>query len=160
MTGDTTPEQLRQELRDLDAEIAELRVSEQPADTEDEVRDSEEIAADLTTEEEQQAILGILERRRYQERPERFEYHLTEKGLDFKPVILALTEWGDRWAAPEGPPIVYEHDECSGPIGLRLICEACGASPAVEAVRARQTEVLFRGRERRRAESPRAGRGR
>jgi hypothetical protein len=64
MTGDTTPEQLRQELRDLDAEIAELRVSEQPADTEDEVRDSEEIAADLTTEEEQQAILGILERRR------------------------------------------------------------------------------------------------
>jgi TolA-binding protein len=64
MTGETTPEQLRQELRDLDAEIAELRVSEQPADTEDEVRDSEEIAADLTTEEEQQAILGILERRR------------------------------------------------------------------------------------------------
>ena len=64
MTGDTTPEQLRQELRDLDAEIAELRASEQPADTEDEVRDSEEIAADLTTEEEQQAILGILERRR------------------------------------------------------------------------------------------------
>jgi len=64
MTGDTTPEQLRQELRDLDAEIAELRVSEQPADTEDEVRDSEEIAADLTTEEEQQAILGILEQRR------------------------------------------------------------------------------------------------
>ena len=64
MTGDTTPEQLRQELSDLDAEIAELRVSEQPADTEDEVRDSEEIAADLTNEEEQQAILGILERRR------------------------------------------------------------------------------------------------
>ena len=64
MTGDTTPEQLRQELRDLDAEIAELRVSEQPDDTEDEVRDSEEIAADLTNEEEQQAILGILERRR------------------------------------------------------------------------------------------------
>jgi len=64
MTGDTTPEQLRQELRDLDAEIAELRVSGQPADTDDEVRDSEEIAADLTTEEEQQAILGILERRR------------------------------------------------------------------------------------------------
>lgn len=64
MTGDTTPEQLRQELRDLDAEIAELRVTEQPADTEAEVRDSEEIAADLTTEEEQQAILGILERRR------------------------------------------------------------------------------------------------
>ncbi|MBW3553888.1 MAG: helix-turn-helix transcriptional regulator [Gemmatimonadetes bacterium] len=31
-------------------------------------------------------------------------YHLTEKGLDFKPVIIALTEWGDRWAAPEGAP--------------------------------------------------------
>ena len=64
MTGDTSPEQLRQELRELDAEIARLRASERPADEEGDVRDSEEIAADLTSEEEQQAIIGILEQRR------------------------------------------------------------------------------------------------
>ena len=65
MTGDTTPEQLRQELRELDAEIARLQASERATDAEsDDVRDSEEIAADLTSAEEQQAIVGILEQRR------------------------------------------------------------------------------------------------
>jgi hypothetical protein len=64
MTGDTTPEQLRQELGELDTQIAELRASDQPTDEEGDVRDSEEIAADLTSTEEQQAIIGILEQRR------------------------------------------------------------------------------------------------
>jgi hypothetical protein len=64
MTGDTTPEQLREQLRELDAEIARLRSSGQPGDADGDVRDSEEIAADLTSVEEQQAIVGILEQRR------------------------------------------------------------------------------------------------
>ena len=65
MTGDTTPEQLRQELRELDAEIARLRADEKSSEVEsDDVRDSEEIAADLTSAEEDQAIVGILEQRR------------------------------------------------------------------------------------------------
>ena len=64
MTGDTAPEQLRQELRELDAQIAQLQANEQPTDETGDVRDSEEIAADLTSEEEQQAIVGILEQRR------------------------------------------------------------------------------------------------
>src|SRR6185437_16671788 len=46
---------------------------------------------------------GLLERRRYQERPERFEYRLTEKGLDLFEVLAALMHWGDRWYAPAGP---------------------------------------------------------
>jgi len=64
MTGDTAPEQLRQELRELDVQIAQLQANEQPTDEAGDVRDSEEIAADLTSEEEQQAIVGILEQRR------------------------------------------------------------------------------------------------
>lgn len=64
MTGDAAPEQLRQELRELDAEIARLRASERRTDEGGDVRDSEEIAADLTSVEEQQAIVGILEQRR------------------------------------------------------------------------------------------------
>lgn len=32
------------------------------------------------------------------------------KGLDFKRVIIALTKWGDKWTAPDGPPIIYQHE--------------------------------------------------
>jgi hypothetical protein len=64
MPDDTTSHDLRQQLGDLDAEIAELRSATGNAGTGGEVRDSEEIATDLTSREEQQAVLGILQRRR------------------------------------------------------------------------------------------------
>ena len=71
-------------------------------------------------------------------------YHLTKKGLDFKPVIVALTEWGDRWAAPDGPPIVYEHDGCGGRIRHALHCRKCGKRVKPEGVVARKTAVMRR----------------
>src|SRR4051794_28440079 len=40
---------------------------------------------------------GILERRRYSERPPRDEYRLTEKGIELWPVIMALARWGGKW---------------------------------------------------------------
>src|SRR5216110_2944052 len=43
---------------------------------------------------------GIMERRPSLAQPELFEYVLTAKGRDFAPALIALTEWGDRWAAP------------------------------------------------------------
>ena len=44
---------------------------------------------------------GILERVPYQDRPARFEYRLTEKGIDLWPVMIALLRWGDRhYSAP------------------------------------------------------------
>ena len=39
---------------------------------------------------------GILERVPYQDRPARFEYRLTEKGIDLWPVMMSLLQWGDR----------------------------------------------------------------
>jgi DNA-binding HxlR family transcriptional regulator len=45
---------------------------------------------------------GLLERRRYSERPPRDEYLLTELGRDFRPVLLTLMAWGNRHFAPEG----------------------------------------------------------
>ena len=39
---------------------------------------------------------GILEKRRYQEEPERFEYKLTEKGLALYPAVVAIMRWGDE----------------------------------------------------------------
>ena len=49
---------------------------------------------------------GLLERRRYSERPPRDEYVLTETGRDFRPVLWALLAWGNKHFAPEGPSVI------------------------------------------------------
>src|SRR3954454_2833051 len=49
---------------------------------------------------------GLLERRRYSERPPRDEYVLTEAGRDFRPVLWAFVAWGNKHFAPEGPSVV------------------------------------------------------
>jgi DNA-binding HxlR family transcriptional regulator len=49
---------------------------------------------------------GLLERRRYSERPPRDEYVLTERGRDFRPVLWALLAWGNKHFAPEGRSVV------------------------------------------------------
>jgi DNA-binding HxlR family transcriptional regulator len=69
---------------------------------------------------------GIFERVRYQERPERFEYRLTESGHDLWPAIVALRSWGDRHMAPAGPPWRLEHRDCGGQVEQRVICSDCG----------------------------------
>lgn len=45
---------------------------------------------------------GLLEKRRYQERPPRYEYVLTDLGHDFGGVLTAMLAFGNRWFAPEG----------------------------------------------------------
>jgi DNA-binding HxlR family transcriptional regulator len=49
---------------------------------------------------------GLLERRRYSERPPRDEYLLTARGRDFRPVLLSLLAWGNRHFAPEGASVM------------------------------------------------------
>jgi DNA-binding HxlR family transcriptional regulator len=84
---------------------------------------------------------GVLERHRYQERPERFEYRLTEMGLDLWPPLVALMGFGDRHLAGEdGPPVRLEHRGCGGPVSDRGVCEACGAVLGARDVRARPRE--------------------
>jgi len=69
----------------------------------------------------------ILERRQYQERPPRFEYPLTERGLDLYPILISLMEWGDRHARAEvGPAVVLEHKGCGRPSSPRMVCSECG----------------------------------
>ncbi|MDI9883940.1 helix-turn-helix domain-containing protein [Streptomyces sp. HNM0645] len=70
---------------------------------------------------------GILERRAYRDaRRTREEYRLTEKGLDLYPVLMALRTWGDRYMAPDGPPVVYRHRHCDGAAEIRHVCDHCG----------------------------------
>lgn len=69
---------------------------------------------------------GIMEQRTTIGNPEHSEYLLTSMGRDLAPAIVALTEWGDRWAAPNGPPILYVHSVCGGGISQQITCANCG----------------------------------
>jgi DNA-binding HxlR family transcriptional regulator len=69
---------------------------------------------------------GVLERRQYSDRPPRFEYRLTECGLDLYPAIVALMEWGDRYVAnPGGPPVLLHHRSCGRESTLLMVCSEC-----------------------------------
>src|SRR4249920_4238860 len=54
---------------------------------------------------------GLLERRPYSEHPPRYEYLLTERGRDFRPVLWALLAWGNRHFAPEGASVIVVDTE-------------------------------------------------
>jgi DNA-binding HxlR family transcriptional regulator len=47
---------------------------------------------------------GVIARRRYSERPPRDEYVLSEAGEAIVPVLVALREWGERFAQPTTMP--------------------------------------------------------
>jgi DNA-binding HxlR family transcriptional regulator len=80
---------------------------------------------------------GILERRPYQDRPPRSEYRLTDRGRELYPVVFHLMRWGDRHAAPDGPPVLIRHRECGGEIDDHLRCTACGADVEVREIEPR-----------------------
>lgn len=63
------------------------------------------------------------------------EYVLTRKGLELQPVIVALSEWGDRWGPATDMPVGFLHEECGGRVELTLECERCGHTPESEGVR-------------------------
>jgi DNA-binding HxlR family transcriptional regulator len=70
---------------------------------------------------------GLLERVPYREpgTRRRYEYRLTEKGLELFPVVVALMQWGDRWTAdPEGPAVELRHRGCEQPIAIAMTCAA------------------------------------
>jgi DNA-binding HxlR family transcriptional regulator len=70
---------------------------------------------------------GILERRPYQDRPPRHEYHFTEAGWDLVPVLLAVMAWGDKWVTPPGGPAMTPvHDTCGAEFTPTVSCSHCG----------------------------------
>jgi DNA-binding HxlR family transcriptional regulator len=79
---------------------------------------------------------GIFERRALPNQSELHEYILKNKGRDFAPALIALTEWGDRWAAPDGPPILYRHATCGSSVRVDVRCDACGSVEDLAAIEA------------------------
>jgi len=79
---------------------------------------------------------GVLERVAYCEHPPRYDYRLTDKGRDLWPVVTAMRQWGDRWAAPDGPPLQVIHKGCGHLAEIVPTCAECGERVAARDVRA------------------------
>ncbi|WP_076263266.1 winged helix-turn-helix transcriptional regulator [Intrasporangium flavum] len=75
---------------------------------------------------------GLMERREVAGSAAQREYVLTDKGRDLAPTLVALTAWGDRWAAPGEPPILYEHAGCGAAVSTTTTCTTHGPVPADE----------------------------
>ncbi|MDR3650473.1 MAG: helix-turn-helix domain-containing protein [Acidimicrobiales bacterium] len=69
---------------------------------------------------------GVLTRVRYSEHPPRYDYRLTDKGRDLWPVLTAMRQWGDKHAAPSGPPLQVVHKGCGAIVDAVLVCASCG----------------------------------
>jgi DNA-binding HxlR family transcriptional regulator len=69
---------------------------------------------------------GVLVRVPYSEHPLRHDYRLTQKGRDLWPVLTAMRQWGDAYAAPSGPPVELVHQSCGEVTHAELSCAWCG----------------------------------
>ncbi|MHB8438651.1 MAG: winged helix-turn-helix transcriptional regulator [Acidimicrobiales bacterium] len=79
---------------------------------------------------------GVLEKVLYSRRPPRYDYRLTGKGQELWPVLSAMRQWGDRYAAPGGPPVELRHTRCGMVAEAVTVCSECG-----EAFDARNAQV-------------------
>ncbi|MDG2410763.1 MAG: helix-turn-helix domain-containing protein [Halioglobus sp.] len=82
---------------------------------------------------------GVVRRLAYQQKPTRYKYKLTPKGIDLYPVLMALVHWGDQHYATEvGPPVIHHHQRCGHDFSAMLTCSECG-----EPVSPYETTVRF-----------------
>jgi DNA-binding HxlR family transcriptional regulator len=79
----------------------------------------------LATRLEKLVDRGIVRKVPYTDARDWNDYRLTRMGYDLFPVINALMAWGDQYAAPDGPPIIFEHS-CGHPAGHQVVCAHCG----------------------------------
>jgi DNA-binding HxlR family transcriptional regulator len=68
---------------------------------------------------------GILYRNPYQVSPPRYEYRLTDKGLDLYPVLLSIWKWDTRWGADDELPPELVHKVCGKPMKPVFVCGEC-----------------------------------
>jgi DNA-binding HxlR family transcriptional regulator len=63
----------------------------------------------------------------YQQRPLRYEYRLTQKGLDLFPIVMAIVHWGDVYMADKkGRPLLHTHNLCGKDFDPVMVCSECG----------------------------------
>lgn len=73
---------------------------------------------------------GVLKKVSYGDRPVRYEYRLTQRGLDLYPILLSIVHWGDTYTTGRaGRPLLHHHIACDHNFDPMLTCSACGAAP-------------------------------
>ena len=74
---------------------------------------------------------GLLVKRAYSARPPRYEYLLTERGRDFRPVLMAMLAFGNKHFAPEGASVLIV-DAATGAPAEPIIVDRASGRPLVE----------------------------
>jgi DNA-binding HxlR family transcriptional regulator len=98
----------------------------------DEIQQNLGIARNVLTERLNRLVdEGILERARYSERPERYEYRLTRKGLELNIALTALRQWGDEYLS-ERPPRLLVRKEDRAPVVVALVPKGTNVLRAYE----------------------------
>jgi DNA-binding HxlR family transcriptional regulator len=99
----------------------------------------------------------VLEKRRYQDRPPRYEYRLTERGHELYPAFIALIGWGEKWLkSPHGPATIRTHKGCNHRLHVVAACAACGEPVSARDVKAQLTPRYVAERARRAASAKKA----
>jgi DNA-binding HxlR family transcriptional regulator len=78
---------------------------------------------------------GVLERVRYSDRPERYEYRLTNKGRDLQVALAGLRQWGDKYLS-EKPPTLLRRRSDGVPVTAALVPKGSAV------VHAREVEIV------------------
>lgn len=85
----------------------------------------------LVTRLDRLVTAGVLERRPYQSRPERYAYQLTPMGRELAPVVLALKQWGQQHLdCGRTQPRIAHQEPCGGQVEVQLACRACQTNVA------------------------------
>jgi DNA-binding HxlR family transcriptional regulator len=79
---------------------------------------------------------GVLRRAPYQAARKRYEYILTQKGLDLYPVVMSIVHWGNvHMLDTRGRPLLHEHQRCGKLFDPHMVCSECGESICAKEVR-------------------------
>jgi DNA-binding HxlR family transcriptional regulator len=68
---------------------------------------------------------GVFLKQLYQKTPKRYEYVLTEMGLDLYGPFIAMLAWGDRWLSRGRAPLLLHHETCRSDFRPVVICDKC-----------------------------------
>jgi DNA-binding HxlR family transcriptional regulator len=92
----------------------------------DEFRRDLDIARPVLTERLKRLVEhGVLARHLYCERPPRYEYRLTAKGMTLSPTLVAQMRWGDEWRSDGDAPTGLVHEACGHPLDQQVVCWEC-----------------------------------
>jgi DNA-binding HxlR family transcriptional regulator len=65
---------------------------------------------------------GVIDREPYEEHPPRYRYKLTRMGVELRPVLQALSQWGNKFLYDD---IGMVHRPCGHALKVIAFCEDC-----------------------------------